>query len=649
MKHISTSLLALAFFSGCTLLPPASEETKPAETPRETVSSEVPATVTVAPGVEMSLGGEDRIKAQTTAEKIATESAKINAFFEDKFNEAIARSPMSQTYLGIKNDYDKWDDASEANEIKEMKFLRAEVKQMRERFDPDFLDAQAALSYRLKAFQLEQAERDFKYRQNVMVFSQMRGAHASIPAFLINQHRITDLSDAEAYIARLNGIPEYLGANQARAKKAADTGILAPRFVYGYVIESIDNILKGYPFTEDKEAPSPLYGDFTGKIAQLDLTEEEAKALTLRARTALLEAVLPAYQSLLADLKIYQDKAGEEDGVWRLPDGEAFYAAMLNNMTTTDMTADEIHDLGLAEMDRIQAEMGVIKDRVGFDGSLQDFFEFMRTDPQFYKPETEAGKAEYLAEATAIIENMQADLPLMFNTFPKAELIVKAVEPFREKAAGKAFYQSPARDGSRPGIYYANLYQMSSMPTYQMEALAYHEGIPGHHMQRAIAQELEGLPEFRKYVRVTAYTEGWGLYSEYLPKELGYYEDPYSDFGRLAMELWRAARLVVDTGLHSKQWSREKATQYLIENTPNPERDCIKAIDRYIVMPGQATAYKIGMIKLLKLREQAKAALGDAFSLGEYHDVVLRDGPVPLSILEENINAWIAGEDQPAE
>jgi len=221
---------------------------------------------------------------------------------------------------------------------------------------------------------------------------------------------------------------------------------------------------------------------------------------------------------------------------------------------------------------------------------------------------------------------------------------VRAVEAFREKSAGKAFYSPPAPDGSRPGIYYANLYSMANMPTYQMEALAYHEGIPGHHMQLAISQELEGLPKFRKFGRYTAYTEGWGLYSEFLPKEMGFYEDPYSDFGRLAMELWRAARLVVDTGLHDKRWTRQEAIDYLMTNTPNPEGDAINAIQRYIVMPGQATAYKIGMLKIQDLREAAKIALGEDFNIREFHDVVLKDGPVPLAILEENVKAWVASK-----
>ena len=313
-------------------------------------------------------------------------------------------------------------------------------------------------------------------------------------------------------------------------------------------------------------------------------------------------------------------------------------------MTTPDMTADEVHKLGLAEVDRIHGEMRTIMQQVGFEGSLQDFFDFTRTDAQFFKPNTEEGKAEYLAEATAMIDTMREALPSVFNTFPRADLEVRAVEAFREKAAGKAFYQRPAPAGSRPGVYYANLYRMQDMPLYQMEALAYHEGIPGHHMQLAISQELQGIPKFRKFGGVTAYTEGWGLYSEFLPKEMGFYTDPMSDYGRLAMELWRAARLVVDTGLHDKKWTREEAIEYLLTNTPNPEGDCIKAIERYIVMPGQATAYKIGMNKIIDLREDARADLGEAFDIREFHDVVLKDGPVPLAVLEETISNWVASK-----
>jgi uncharacterized protein (DUF885 family) len=237
---------------------------------------------------------------------------------------------------------------------------------------------------------------------------------------------------------------------------------------------------------------------------------------------------------------------------------------------------------------------------------------------------------------------MKARIPEYFGLVPKADMIIKRVEAFRERSAGKAFYQSPANDGSRPGIYYANLFNMRDMPTYQMEALAYHEGIPGHHMQRAVTQELEGIPNFQKYASFTAYTEGWGLYTEELGKDMGFYQDPYSDFGRLAMELWRACRLVVDTGIHAQRWSRQQAIDYLVENTPNPENDAVKAIERYIVIPGQATAYMIGKLKIMELRARAQAQLGERFDWLGFHDEILKDGPVPLSMLESKVNDWIA-------
>lgn len=626
MKKTMTGLALVLALTACEALPALPWTAETAAPAAETVTTPSPAAV-------------------------AEESARLNAFFETKYQEAIARSPMQQTFLGIKTDYDKWDDASEAAAVLEMEIRRANVAEMRASFDPALLDAQAKLSWRLAEYELEQDERDFAWRGNTYVFSQMRGQHAGIPAFLINQHRITSKADAEAYIARLNGIPVFLGTHRERAEDAAKRGVLPPRFVFDYTIEASENIVTGYPFGGAASGePSPLIEDFQTKVDTLVadevITNGEAAELRTAADLALRNAVEPTYRQLIASLEAQRELAGTDDGVWRFDNGGEYYAARLANMTTTDMTAAEIHTLGLAEMDRIHGEMEAIMTVVGFEGSLQDFFEFMRTDPQFYKPETPEGKAEYIAEATALIDDMREQLPLMFNTFPKADMVVKAVEPFRERGAGKAFYQRPAPDGSRPGTYYANLYRMDAMPTYQMAALAYHEGIPGHHMQIAIAQELEGIPSFRKFGGYTPYSEGWGLYTELLPKELGFYEDPYSDFGRLAMELWRAARLVVDTGLHDKRWTREEAIAYLMENTPNPESDCVKAIERYIVMPGQATAYKIGMLKILELRERAKEALGEDFSLADYHDVVLRNGPVPLAILEEQVDAWIAAETE---
>ena len=288
--------------------------------------------------------------------------------------------------------------------------------------------------------------------------------------------------------------------------------------------------------------------------------------------------------------------------------------------------------------------MREIMKKVDFKGDLQAFFEFMRNDEQFYYPETDEGRQRYLDEATAYIDTMKGELDKLFITKPKADLTVKRVETFREKSAGKAFYQQPAPDGSRPGLYYANLYDMKAMPTYQMEALAYHEGIPGHHMQIALKQELEGLPMFRKFGGYTAYSEGWGLYSELIPKEIGFYKDPYSDFGRLAMELWRACRLVVDTGIHTKKWTREQGIEYYVSNTPNAKSDAVKMVERHIVMPSQATAYKVGMIKILDLRAKAKKALGDKFDIRKFHDVVLTSGALPLNVLEDMVDDYIAKE-----
>ena len=606
----------------------------------------------VACGQQANTPAGPTIETETSAETSTAidaeaETARLNTWFDQKFDEAVARSPMTSTFLGSREGYGEWDDATPAAAEAEMDIQRANAAEMRAEFDPANLTDQGALSFRLAEYELEVAEKAHKWRTHNYTFSQMRGAHSRIASFLIAQHKVTSKSDAEAYISRLNGINTYLGQHLANAKANAEQGIRPPLFVYDFVIESSQNIVTGFPF-DDSETDSPLMEDLRNKVNALltngTITEEERDKLISDAVAALETNVAPIYGDLISYMQADKANANTDDGAWKLPNGDAYYTDRLAQMTTTDMTADEIHDLGLAEVARIHGEMKVIMDTVGFEGSLQNFFDFTRTDAQFFKPNTKEGKAEYLAEATAMINTMKDALPAYFNTFPKADLDVRAVEPFREKAAGKAFYSRPAPDGSRPGIYYANLYRMQDMPLYQMEALAYHEGIPGHHMQLAISQELTGLPKFRKFGGFTAYTEGWGLYSEFLPKEMGFYEDPYSDFGRLAMELWRAARLVVDTGLHDKKWTREEAIQYLIDNTPNPEGDCIKAIERYIVMPAQATAYKIGMNKIVELREAAKAELGDKFDIREFHDVVLKDGPVPLAVLQETVEDWVASK-----
>ena len=580
---------------------------------------------------------------QTSAQPVVTvsaqsESDKANALFEQIFMDGVKRSPLLQTRLGIKDDYDKWQDLSDEHFEAGLALARQHLAQLGA-IDQSKLDDSTRISYLLMQQGLQQELDDAKWRLYSYPVNQMYGTHSQVPSTLINQHTISSEADAKAYIARLNGVPKLFSQLQQQLQQRADAGIIAPAFVFPHVISASENVIKGAPFEEG--ADSTLLADFSKKIAKLELTEQAKKILLDEAKVALLTSVKPAYASLINYLQTLSQQAGTIDGVWRFKDGEAFYNNALKRTTTTELSASQLHQIGLDEVARIHAEMRAIMDKTGFSGDLKAFFQFMQTDPQFYYPETEEGKAAYLKEATAVIDNMKSRLGELFLLKPKADMIVKAVEPFREKSAGKAFYQQPSMDGSRPGIYYANLYRMSDMPKYEMEALAYHEGIPGHHMQLAIAQELEAMPKFRRFGFYTAYIEGWGLYSELLPKEIGLYQDPYSNFGRLAMELWRACRLVVDTGIHAKKWSREDAIQYLLDNTPNTESAIEKAIERYIVMPSQATAYKIGMIKLIELREKAKAALGDKFDIRMFHDVVLKNGALPLDVLEQLVDEYI--------
>ena len=575
------------------------------------------------------------------AQPVQSEIDKANAFFEDTFNRDVMSSPVYQTYMGIKKDYDKWDDNSEEKALKDLAQTKADLVTLNS-IDRAQLDAATQVSYDLKKQDLEASIADFKWRYHNYPVNQMFGTHSMVPAFLINQHQISNVKEANDYIARLNGVPGVFDQLITGLEIRADKNIIAPKFVFPHVIDSSKNIIKGAPFEQGED--STLLADFKRKVNALEIDQAEKDALINKATEALKTAVKPAYSKLINYIAQLEKRADERDGAWKFPDGEAFYNNALKRTTTTDLTAKEIHAIGLAEVSRIHDEMRAIKDKVGFEGDLNAFMQFMKTDKQFYLANTEAGKAQYLSEAKGLIDNMKTRLDELFIVKPKADMIVKRVEAFREKAAGKAFYQQPAPDGSRPGIYYANLYDMEAMPTYQMEALAYHEGIPGHHMQIAISQELEGVPKFRKFGGYTAYIEGWGLYSELLPKEMGLYEDPYSDFGRLAMELWRACRLVVDTGIHAMKWTRQEGIDYYVNNTPNATSDGVKMVERHIVMPSQATAYKVGMLKILELREDAKMQLGDKFDIRQFHDVVLKNGPVPLNVLENFVNEWIASK-----
>lgn len=573
------------------------------------------------------------------AEKAAAENERLNAWFADRFEDQLSRSPLTRTYRGETDGKDRLDDISQLAMDEEAALRRSWLNTLTTDFDIDLLDPQTRLSYRL----YEHEQRDWLDTYEVSggdyVFQHMSGPHSGLPSFMINFHNVETKSDARDYISRLDAFETYLGQAEARARAQADDGVLLPKFVYEKISGPSRNVITGAPFTDGPD--SPLYADIKAKVNALEIGEDEKAALIEDAETALLTSVQPAYLSLLALFQEHADLADDDDGAWKLPRGDQYYATRLKHYTTTDLSADEIHEIGLQEVERIQGQMRDIMERVEFEGNLQEFYAFLRTDPQFTYPNTDEGREAYIADATAIIDDMRGQLDALFLTQPEADMVVKRVEPFREDTAFGAFYNSPALDGSRPGTYYVNLKDMADQPTYLQQALAYHEGIPGHHMQIAIAQELDGLPEFRTQGGHTAFVEGWALYAEEIPKEMGLYTDPYKEFGQLGMEIFRAARLVVDTGVHAKQWTREQAVQYYLDNIPNPEGDVRAEIDRYIVWPGQATSYMIGKLKIVELRRKAEEQLGDAFDIREFHDVVLTNGSVPLSILEQAVDQYI--------
>lgn len=576
--------------------------------------------------------------AQTEAVEADSDiNARLASFFDDYDQIELANSPISKSYRGINDgDYGKLDDVSDAAAIEQYERGQQALTVMEAEFDKSQLNDAGQLSYRLFQVRAEGSRNAFPFRRNNYIFDQMNGAQSQIPAFMINIHRVTNKADAEAYVSRLNASGPFFESLVKQSAERANDGIIVPDWVFPYVINDAKNVISGAPF--EKGADSPIYADLKKKVNALSIADAEKADLIMRGGQALTNSLAPAYKKLIVEMERQQKMAVDGDGVWRFKDGAAYYAERLKNYTTTDLTADEIHQIGLDNVARIHGEMRKIMADVGFEGSLQDFFKHLRTGDQYFHTSRE----DYLAEANAKLAEMEKELPKFFNTLPKAPFVIKPVEAFREKSAGKAFYQRPAPDGSRPGTYYVNLYDLKSMSKTELEALAYHEALPGHHLQLAIQTELGDLPAFRKFGGITAYSEGWGLYTEELGKDMGFYTDPYSDFGRLGMELWRACRLVVDTGLHDKRWSREKAIKYLTDNTPNPDGDIRKAIERYIVYPGQATAYMIGKLKIMELRARAQKQLGDKFTMGDFHDVILRSGPVPLNIMEERVDSWIA-------
>ncbi|KAA9134181.1 DUF885 domain-containing protein [Marinihelvus fidelis] len=573
------------------------------------------------------------------------ENQRLADFFTEIFERDVAQSPQFQAQLGRKTeDYGKWDDESEAWAVQMNEQAQADLARLRSDFDFEQLDESSRLSYLIFENNLERDLALFPWRHHRYAVSQMRNIAGSVPTFLRNVHKVDNRADAEAYIERLRGVDVLMAQYVEKLQASEAIGVVPPMMVYPRALPVAANMLTGAPFDETAE-DGVLLADFRAKVDALELDDEDTAILLNEAANALSGPFRQGYNALIGELTRLQAIADDNNGVWDLPDGDAYYAAMANYWTTVDMSPDEIHEMGLAEVERIRAEMEAIKASVGFEGDLAAFFEFVRTSPENYYPNTDEGRAEYLAEATALIDHVMTIAPDYFNVLPKAPLEVRRVEPWREAGSSTAFYNRPSLDGSRPGIFYVNMQDMNAVQKHIMNSLAYHEGAPGHHFQLAIQQELTGIPEFRKFGGYSAYSEGWALYTERLAKEIGLYEDlPMRDFGRLSEEMKRAVRLVVDTGMHAKRWSREESIAYMTANTPMAPADIERQIERYFVIPGQALSYKIGMITLLELRERARQALGDDFSIAEYHDQVLKNGSMPMVVLEQVIDDWIASK-----
>jgi uncharacterized protein (DUF885 family) len=591
------------------------------------------------------------LAAQSAQSAQSNESQRLNQWFDERFAEEWSFSPIRKTILGINDDdYGRIDDYSEAGLDAYLAWRRAATADLQSEFDYDALDSQAKDSFDLWVYQTDRSIQASKFRSNSYLFSQMRSTHSFLPQILIAFHTVQTREDYEALITRIEGGARAISQLVKRSRAYADNGVHAPYFAYEAVITESKKLIAGYPF-DTSDQPNPLWIDFEREISGLVergiIEPDDADVLLKQTRQALLEYWQPAYESLVEWQE--SDRANASPvatGIGQFPNGREHYKERLASHTTTNTTADEIHAIGLREIARIHAAMDDIQAKVDFSGTRKEFFTWLRSDTndrRLFFSNDDNGRQAYIDEATAAIENIKAQLPNYFGLLPKADLVVRRVEAFREQDGAAQHYFSSTPDGSRPGIYYAHLSDMFAMPKPELEVIAYHEGLPGHHMQVAIAKELSGIPEFRKNSSVTTFSEGWGLYAERFAKEIpGTYATPLAEFGRLNSEIWRAVRLVVDTGLHAHGWTEEQAFDFMKENASLATPAARSEIRRYIVMPGQATAYMMGMLKILELRERAENDLGDRFDIRAFHDVILDGGALPMGLLERKVDRWLA-------
>ena len=540
--------------------------------------------------------------------------------------------------IGITGHNAHLNDASEAASSASFERLK-KVRETLLQYKDEDLSEDELLSKKIAMYLLNLLDDLEMYQHHDYPFNQMSGAQSGFPSFMDAQHAISNVQSVENYISRLSESKRYYTQTLEGMRAREEKNIFPPTFVVDRLIDEMTGFI-GTPASENV-----LYTSLQKKIDKTgSFTNEKKSELLTKVEVEIQKTVYPTYQMLIEYFTELKNKTNSDDGLWSMPQGADVYNLRLRFMTTTDYSADKIHNIGLGEVTRIQTEILSILDTEGFDidqGFTRAINE-LAAQERFYYPDTDAGREQILADYQTILDEIDEGLGNSFSIRPEAGMEVKRIPLFKEKTAPGAYYFPPSIDGSRPGVFYANLYDVKATPKYSMRTLAYHEGIPGHHFQIAIGMELEGLPIFRTLPLFTAYVEGWALYTEYLAWELGFQDDPFDNIGRLQAELFRAVRLVVDTGLHEKRWTREEAITYMLNNTGMAESDVISEIERYIVMPGQATAYKVGMMKILEVREKAKTALGDKFVLSEFHDVVLKNGAVPLDILDQLIEKWVA-------
>jgi len=571
---------------------------------------------------------------------------KIDWFFERVFAEYAVKNPEMLSGMRMLPPWLDWfsddlADASLAAEEEMAQKLRDDLATLRA-YDRAALSPSQQTSYDMLEYFLAVQDEGDRFRHHNHPLNQLFGLQNELPTFMATQHPVASVGEAQDYIARLDKFPLKFSQTMEGLKAREEKGIVPPKFVVEKVLDEMRRFV-GVPAKQNM-----LYATFADKLAKVP-----AEAMDEAARTRLLgeveraveASVYPAYRGFIAYYESLQPKATTNDGVWALPDGEAMYAWAVRQHTTTDMTAEQVHQLGLSEVARIEAEMDAILQAQGLaEGTIGVRVQQLAARPEQLYPAGEEGKRQIVADFQRIIDEVDAGLGEAFAMRPKAKVKVEPVPAFREKTAPGAYYNTPAFDGSRPGIFYINLRDAGKTARFTMRTLAYHEAIPGHHFQSTLQQEMEGVPTFRNVLPFTAFSEGWALYAERLAWELGFQADPLDNLGRLQAEMFRAVRLVVDTGMHAKRWTREQAIAYMMDKTGMPETEVVAEIERYLVNPGQALAYKVGMNKILELRERAKAELGGKFVLARFHDFVLGGGDMPLQLLEQRAVQWIADE-----